>query len=58
MDLGPHAIFIVLSYATAIVTLLLLIGWILIDHRALKRTLAGLEQQGVTRRSAARKPTP
>jgi heme exporter protein D len=51
MDLGPHAAFILLSYAAAIVILLVLIGWILLDHRALKRTLASLEKQGVTRRS-------
>lgn len=51
MDLGPHAAFILLSYAAAIVILLALIGWILFDHRALKRTLAALEKQGVTRRS-------
>jgi len=51
MDLGPHAAFIVLSYAAALIILVALVGWILFDHRALKRTLAGLEKQGVTRRS-------
>jgi heme exporter protein D len=51
MDLGPHAVFIVLSYATAIVVLAALIAWICVDHRALKRTLTALEKQGVTRRS-------
>jgi heme exporter protein D len=51
MDLGPHAAFIVLSYAAAIIILAALIGWILLDHRTLKRTLASLEKQGVTRRS-------
>jgi hypothetical protein len=30
-----------------------LIGWIVADHRAQLRTLAELEQQGVTRRSAS-----
>jgi heme exporter protein D len=51
MDLGPHAAFIVLSYAAAIVILAILVGWILVDHRALKRTLSALDKQGVTRRS-------
>lgn len=54
MDLGPHAGFIVSSYAAAIIVLMALIGWIVFDHRALKRTLSALEKQGVTRRSAER----
>jgi heme exporter protein D len=52
MTLGPHAAFIVLSYAAALIVLAALAGWIALDHRALKRTLAALERQGVTRRSA------
>jgi heme exporter protein D len=51
MDLGPHAAFIVLSYVAAIVVLAVLAAWVVIDHRALKRTLSALEAQGVTRRS-------
>jgi len=51
MDLGPHAAFIVLSYAAALIILAALIGWIAFDHRALRRTLSALEKQGVTRRS-------
>lgn len=51
MDLGPHAAFIVLSYAAALVVLAALVGWIVLDHRALKRTLKMLDAQGVTRRS-------
>lgn len=54
MDLGPHAAFIVSSYAATIIVLTALIGWIVFDHRALKRTLSILERQGVTRRSAER----
>ena len=55
MDLGPHAAFIVSSYAAAIIILMVLVGWIVFDHRALKRTLSALEKQGVTRRSNERK---
>lgn len=51
MDLGPHATFIVLSYAAAIIVLAILILWIVMDHRALKRTLSALEAQGIARRS-------
>lgn len=54
MDLGPHAAFILLSYTAAIVILAVLVGWICLDHRALKRALAALEKQGVTRRSDER----
>jgi heme exporter protein D len=52
MTLGPHASFIVLSYATALVILLALVAWVWLDHRALKRSLAALDAQGITRRSA------
>jgi heme exporter protein D len=61
MDLGPHATFIIASYAASAFILALLIGWIVTENRALKRTLAELDARGVTRRSderkaAARKP--
>jgi len=49
--LGPHADFIVAAYAIAALVLLLMIGWVVLDHRAQKRQLAKLETQGVTRRS-------
>ena len=51
MDLGPHADFIVAAYAVAALVLLLMIGWVALDHRAQKRRLAELETQGATRRS-------
>ena len=51
MDLGPHADFIVAAYAVALLVLLVMIGWVVLDHRAQKRQLAKLETQGVTRRS-------
>ena len=55
MNLGPHAFFIIAAYAAATVILALLIGWIAIEHRALKRSLADFEARGVTRRSNERK---
>jgi heme exporter protein D len=51
MNLGPHADFIVAAYAVAALVLLLMIGWVVLDHRAQKLKLAKLETQGVTRRS-------
>jgi heme exporter protein D len=53
VELGPHAGFIVAAYAAGVLVVLILIGWIVADHRAQLRILAELEQQGVTRRSAS-----
>ncbi|MCX7313302.1 MAG: heme exporter protein CcmD [Hyphomicrobiales bacterium] len=51
MNLGPHAAFIVASYAIAAAVVAVLIGWIAFDNRAQRRNLARLEAHGVTRRS-------
>ena len=58
MDLGPHATFIIASYAASAFIIALLIGWIVAENRALKRTLADLEARGITRRSDERKAAP
>jgi heme exporter protein D len=58
MDLGPHATFIIASYAAAAFIVALLIGWIVAENRALKRTLAEFDARGVTRRSDDRKAAP
>ena len=50
LNLGPHASFIVGAYAIAIAVVVLLIGWVAIDHVAQKRRLAKLEARGGTRR--------
>jgi heme exporter protein D len=55
MNLGPHAVFIVASYAAAIAVVAGLIVWVVIDFRAQKRVLGDLEAHGVTRRSAVLK---
>lgn len=52
IDLGPHAVFIVASYAVTLVVVLGLIGWVWADHRRQLRLLAALEARGVRRRSA------
>ena len=51
MSLGPHASFIVTSYALATGVVLILIVWIAIDYRRQKARLRELEASGVTRRS-------
>jgi heme exporter protein D len=53
MDLGPHATFIIASYAASAFILAILIGWIVAENRMLKRTLTDLESRGVRRRSDA-----
>lgn len=50
-ELGPHAGFILASYAAVALVLGGLIAAILLDHRAQKRALAALEQRGAGRRS-------
>jgi heme exporter protein D len=54
MDLGPHAAFILLSYAATVLVVAGLVLWVVLDHRAQARALADLEARGVRRRSAAR----
>jgi len=52
IDLGNHGGFIVAAYFAAIIVVAGLIGWVVIDGRALKRQLADLESRGIRRRSA------
>ncbi|MQT12504.1 heme exporter protein CcmD [Segnochrobactrum spirostomi] len=49
--LGPHAGFIVAAYAAVAVTLVVTIGKIVLDYRALGRRIRTLEARGVKRRS-------
>jgi heme exporter protein D len=51
MSLGPYAPFIVSAYLLVAVVLVLLIGWIVLDHRNQTRRLRALEESGVVRRS-------
>ena len=59
-DLGPHAAFIWAAYAVTFIAVAGLIGFIVRDDRRQRQLLAGLERQGITRRSAkpAAKPKP
>jgi heme exporter protein D len=51
VNLGPHADFIIAAYAVAVLVVVLLIGWVVIDYGNQKRRLAEFEARGVTRRS-------
>jgi heme exporter protein D len=51
MSLGPYAPFIVSAYLLVAVVLVLLIGWIVLDHRNQSQRLRALEESGVVRRS-------
>ncbi len=50
-NLGPHADFIVASYAVTAFVVATLIAWVVLDHSAQRRVLGDLEERGVTRRS-------
>jgi heme exporter protein D len=50
-DLGNHAGFIIISYATVIAGVAGLVIWVWGDERAQTRRLADLERRGMRRRS-------
>ena len=50
-DLGAHADFILWAYAGAVLAIAALCAWIIADARRVERKLAGLEAQGIRRRS-------
>jgi heme exporter protein D len=52
IDLGPHAAFIVAAYGVTLVAVTALAAFIVADDRKQRRLLAGLERQGIRRRSA------
>ena len=51
MNLGPHADFIVASYAVSAFVVALLLAWVVLDYSSQRRILGDLEERGVTRRS-------
>ncbi|NBN80278.1 heme exporter protein CcmD [Microvirga tunisiensis] len=53
LDLGPHAAFIIWSYLICLAVVIGLIAWVRLDHARQVADLAGLEAQGITRRSGA-----
>jgi heme exporter protein D len=53
--LGNHAGFILAAYGIAVLVIVALFVWVVVDGRAQRRALAELEARGVRRRS---RPTP
>jgi len=53
--MSPHLLYVTAAYGLSLVGLVALVGWIVLDHRALKRSLAALEARGVRRRAKARR---
>ena len=56
MEAANHMGFIVAAYAVTAIVVAALIAWVMIDYRALQRTLAELDKRGVSRRSAPARP--
>lgn len=50
MNLGPHADFIIASYAVTLFVVAVLIAWVVLDYSTQRRTLGDLEARGITRR--------
>jgi heme exporter protein D len=53
MGATAHIDFIAAAYVAAVIIIGALIAWVTLDFRAQQKILAGLEMQGVTRRSAS-----
>jgi heme exporter protein D len=53
-----HLGFIVAAYAAAIVVVGALVAWVMLDYRALRRTLADFDRRGISRRSGSEPPPP
>jgi heme exporter protein D len=51
MTLGPHADFIIASYALTVFVVAALIAWVVLDYGTQRRVLGDLEARGVTRRA-------
>ncbi|HZY68115.1 MAG TPA: heme exporter protein CcmD [Devosia sp.] len=56
IDLGQHATFIIAAYAGVAAVSAALIAWVAVRSAGVKRRLAGLEAQGIRRRSEGPAP--
>jgi heme exporter protein D len=52
MQATAHIDFILAAYGAGIIVIAALVAWVTLDYRAQRRTLADLEMQGISRRSA------
>jgi heme exporter protein D len=55
---AAHTGFIIAAYAAAVIVVVGLCAWVMLDYRAQRRHLADLERRGIMRRSAAQRPEP
>lgn len=53
MDLGPHAGFIIASYAICLAVVIGLVLWVMIDKKRQEADLEDLADQGISRASAS-----
>ena len=57
MDLGPHAIYVWVSYAAVVLVLAAVVAWLVADGRRQQRLIDALEGRGVRRRSHSAPPS-
>jgi heme exporter protein D len=55
---AAHTGFIVAAYAAALIVVVGLCAWVMLDYRAQRRKLADLERRGVTRRATPPRAEP
>lgn len=55
MDLGPHATIILSAYAITAIALSGLVAYVVLGERKQRKVLQRLEEQGIRRRSDARR---
>jgi heme exporter protein CcmD len=58
MQATAHIDFILAAYAAGIIVVGALIAWVTLDYRTQRLTLAELEMQGISRRSATARADP
>jgi heme exporter protein D len=55
---AAHTGVIIAAYAAAVIVVVGLCAWVMLDYRAQRRNLADLERRGITRRSTPPRPEP
>ena len=55
---SAHTGFIIAAYAAAVIVVVGLCAWVMLDYRAQRRNLADLERRGITRRATPPRPEP
>ena len=55
---SAHTGFIIAAYAAAVIVVVGLCAWVMLDYRAQRRNLADLERRGITRRATSPRPEP